>query len=91
MLTGVSICDAALSLRKASFGWELLATLLLAAAVLAGQRLGVAGQAGVPALKISLAQVMERSRALTEILEAGRGLSGGPNMANRYEPLMALR
>ena len=48
--------------------------LLLAAAVLAGQRLGVAGQAGVPALKISLAQVMERARALTEILEAGRGL-----------------
>ena len=48
--------------------------LLLAAAVLAGQRLGVAGAAGVPALKISLAQVMERSRALMEILEAGRGL-----------------
>lgn len=48
--------------------------LLLAAAVLAGQRLGVAEAATVPALKISLAQVMERSRALMEILEAGRGL-----------------
>ena len=28
MITGVSLSDAALSLRKASFGWELLATLL---------------------------------------------------------------
>ena len=48
--------------------------LLLAAAVLAGQRLGVAAEAGVPALKISLAQVREQSLALFEILEAGRGL-----------------
>ena len=48
--------------------------LLLAAAVLAGQRLAVAGEAGVPALKISLAKVMERTRALNEIIEAGRGL-----------------
>ena len=56
-----------------SAAMEVLA-LLLAAGVLAAQRLGVAGAAGVPALKISLAQVMERTRALTEILEAGRGL-----------------
>ena len=48
--------------------------LLLAAAVLAGQRLGVAGEAGVPALKISLAQVREQSLALFEILEVGRDL-----------------
>ena len=48
--------------------------LLLAAAVLAGQRLGVAGEVGVPALKISLAQVRERSCALMEVLAAGRGL-----------------
>ena len=48
--------------------------LLLAAAVLAGQRLAVTGDAGVPALKISPAKVMERTRALNEIPEAGRGL-----------------
>ena len=48
--------------------------LLLAAAVLAGQRPGVAGEAGVPALKISLAQVRERSCALMEVLAAGRAL-----------------
>jgi hypothetical protein len=48
--------------------------LLPAAAVLAGQRLGVAGEAGVPALKISLAQVREQSLALFEILEVGRDL-----------------
>jgi hypothetical protein len=47
---------------------------VLAAARLAGQRLGEAGPAGVPALNISLAQVMERTRALTEIIETGRGL-----------------
>ena len=28
MITGVALSDAALSLRKATFGWELLATLL---------------------------------------------------------------
>ena len=56
-----------------SAAMEVLA-LLLAAAVLAQQRLGVADAAGVPPLKISLAQVMERTRALMEILEAGRGL-----------------
>lgn len=48
--------------------------LLLAAAVLAEQRLGVAGAAGVPSLKISLAQVLAGTRALFEILEAGRGV-----------------
>ena len=48
--------------------------LLLAAAVLAEQRLGAAGAAGVSALRISLAKVRERSLALMEILEAGRGL-----------------
>ena len=51
---------------------EVLAV-LLAAAVLASQRLGVAGQAGAPALDISMAQVMEPT-ALTEIFEAGCGL-----------------
>lgn len=48
--------------------------LMLAAALLAGQRVGVAEAAQVPLLRVSLAQVLEQSRALFEILEAGRGV-----------------
>ena len=48
--------------------------LMLAAALLAGQRVGVAEAAQVPLLRVSLAQVLEQNRALFEILEAGRGV-----------------
>ena len=48
--------------------------MLLAAAVLAGQRLAVADEAGVPSLKISLAEVREQTLALFGILEVGRDL-----------------
>jgi hypothetical protein len=46
--------------------------LMLGAALLAGQRTGVAQEAQVPLLRISLAQVLEQTLALFEVLEAGR-------------------
>lgn len=48
--------------------------LLLAAALLAGQRAAVAGAADVPVLRISLAQVQRATILLSETLEAGEGL-----------------
>jgi hypothetical protein len=66
-----------------SAAMEVLAR-LLAAAVLAGQRLGVA------ALNIGLAQVMERTRALTEIPEAGRGLLSRPQQAELARRVLRL-
>ncbi len=48
--------------------------LMLAAALLAGQRRGVAARAGAPVLRVSLAQVLDRTESLFTVLEAGKDL-----------------
>lgn len=61
------------SQRPESAAQEVLA-LLLAAALLAHQRAAVAEAAGVPVLRISLAQVQEATVVLSETLELGDSL-----------------
>jgi hypothetical protein len=61
------------SQRPESAAQDVLA-LLLAAALLASQRAAVAEAAGVPVLRISLAQVQRATILLSETLEAGEGL-----------------
>jgi hypothetical protein len=58
------------SLRPENAAQEVLA-LLLAAALLAGQRAAVAEAADVPMLRISLAQVLSATISLSEVLEVG--------------------
>lgn len=58
------------SQRPESAAQEVLA-LLLAGALLASQRAAVAEAAGVPVLRISLAQVLAATVALSEVLEVG--------------------
>jgi hypothetical protein len=61
------------SQRPESAAQEVVA-LLLAGALLASQRAAVAEAAGVPVLRISLAQVLEATVVLSEILELGGAL-----------------
>lgn len=61
------------ALTVESAAYEIM-SLMLGAAVLAGERIKVAEEAGVPVIRISLSQLLEQTRALYLIIEMGRGL-----------------
>jgi hypothetical protein len=79
------------SLRPESAAQDVLA-LLLAAALLASQRAAVAQSADVPVLRISLAQVLSATVALSEVLEtAGNLLSRAQQIKLAARTLERLR
>ncbi|MDB6136368.1 MAG: transposase family protein [Verrucomicrobiales bacterium] len=63
--------------------------LMMAAALLAGQRRGVAVHAGVPVLRVSPAQVLDRTESLFTVLEAGKGLLTSEQAAELLRRVLA--